>query len=135
MMIEDHEGKEITAEELVERYYPNPEEYFALGNHDTPPPDDTLSGRPSSASMVVNNQLESAGRAEQVKEDGNSPAKDGFSSEYPKNVEITSGLQQDILGHQNLTQIEVDLLKKLFEDRKSNNFVYSCYYCRTAAPI
>jgi hypothetical protein len=130
MMIEDHEGKEITAEELVERYYPNPEEYFALGNKDTPPPDDTFSGRPSSASTVVNDQLQSAGRAEQVKEGSNNPAKDRFSSEYPKSVEITSGLQQNILRHQNLTQIQADLPKKLFEVQKSNNFVYSCYYCK-----
>jgi hypothetical protein len=118
--IEDHEGNELTVEELVSQYYQNPNDYFDLEDksNDTPP-DDSLDNFSSPGSWVVNKE----------DQEKNKFAREGSRAEYLKSNRITSKLQQKSVLHVNSTQLEANLSKELFEYQKSNNFLYSCYYC------
>ncbi len=53
----------------------------------------------------------------------------GISDEYSKNDKIASELQPISTGDIKPSQLQPEIHEKLFDARKSNNFLYSCYYC------
>jgi hypothetical protein len=53
----------------------------------------------------------------------------GFSDEYLKTGRITSESQENAVMAEKITCKEQFISNKLFESSKSNNFLYSCYYC------
>jgi hypothetical protein len=59
----------------------------------------------------------------------NSDQKGVVSDEYLQNGEITSEVQKKVENDTRYIHSSAETCKKLFDDRKSNNFLFSCYYC------
>ncbi len=55
--------------------------------------------------------------------------KEGVSDEYSQNDKIASELQVKAAEITQFIECSTNKCEKLFDDRKSNNFLYSCYYC------
>jgi hypothetical protein len=143
--IKDHEGHEITVEELVDRYYKDPDRYFEFngnndnnGNNMPPPPSLPLPTLLPSLPLLLDIQSNE-------REDDGSPSspppnlpyetaeqnyhysssKEEASDEYVKNSKITSESQQ--ISNESIESIQLEDItsNKLFETPKSNNFLYS----------
>jgi hypothetical protein len=84
--IVSHDNKEISMEELVQRYYSNPEDFFNVQKEDV-------------------------------------------SDEYSANDKIASESQQELNKNMQSMQPSPETSETLFDESKSNNFLYSCYYC------
>ena len=118
--LENHEGKEITVEELVDQYYKNPDKYFeSNGNKSnaSSPPGGTTAIAVSKASMlpfeIKNNKKESVS--------------DEYSLDAKNRVKSQQILENDIKPMQNPDEEST----KLFDEGNSNNFlIFKCYYCK-----
>ena len=124
--LKSHDEQEITVEELVERYYKDPEDYFDLSNNnDTPPDDPSLSpsaNKPNSASVNMN----SGDVPEEATKSGeqNNSVQTDLSEEYLNKGKIASELQENYYDDVKSAQLD-NQPKKLFETSKSNNLIYS----------
>jgi hypothetical protein len=125
MKIKSHEGNEITVNELVERYYDNADRYFEFSNSNNNKPALPLLLPPSTLSSPHSNK-ENSSLTEEEEENTFSI---GFSDEYLKTGRITSESQENAVMAEKITCKEQFISNKLFESSKSNNFLYSCYYC------
>jgi uncharacterized protein YdcH (DUF465 family) len=89
--LENHEGKEITVEELVDQYYKDPEKYFDLNNGKAAPPSDEIGGTATTAIAISKTSIELVKPLE-IK----NIKKDGVSNEYCLHAKNTSKSQQII---------------------------------------
>jgi hypothetical protein len=133
--LKSHEGNEITVNELVERYYGGADKYFEFSNNNSnnskpalptillpalplllPPP------TPSSP----NSNKENSSLTQEEEENTFSIR---FSDDYIKSGRIANESHENTFRVDKFTCKEQLLSNKLFESSKSNNFLYSCYYC------
>jgi hypothetical protein len=107
----DHEENEITIEELIDRYYNNPDEYFVLD--DCGLNEDQVTGVSSSADR------EGLAKSIENKE---------VLADYVRNDKIASESQEK--SEENIEPISsgLELSKKIFDTSISTNFLYSCYH-------
>jgi hypothetical protein len=146
LKLEDHERNEISVQELVDRYYKDPEKYFELdrkGNNDSTSGDSSSGDSP----LITTDENRSEIEAElQEQEEGqrsslssslselpvqsskeeqeNNFIKEEVSDEYLENVENASELQERSADNLKYTEIQCDLSKKLFDSEKTNNLIY-----------
>jgi hypothetical protein len=100
--IKSHDGKEITTvEELVDKYYKAPEDYFELDDNNND-----------------NNNF-------------NLIKKRDISEEYLQKSQIASKLQGNSAPDVKPIELDGDTSTKLFQTEQRNNFLYSCYYCNS----
>ena len=118
--LENHEGKEITVEELVDQYYKDPDKYFeSNGNKSnaSSPPGGTTAIAVSKASMlpfIINNNK-----------------KESVSDEYSLDAENGANSQQILENDIKPMQNPDEECTKLFDLPSSNNFlIFKCYYCK-----
>ena len=107
----DHENNEITIEDLIDKYYNSPDEYFVLdeqGLHEDP--------NIGSTSVSGHNGV--------VKDIEN---KDGLA-DYMQNDKITSKSQEKSEENVELVSDESELSKKIVDEPVSTNSLYSCYH-------
>lgn len=113
--IESHEGKEITVEDLVERYYDNPENFFEThidnsniknGGGDGSSLQQQAAALPLSLDSIVD-----------------------YSDEYFQKDKIASESQENSSESVESLKSRPESDKKLFDGSKSNNFLSSCYHC------
>jgi hypothetical protein len=118
--LENHEGKEITPEELVDQYYKDPDRYFEVNRNksDASPP----GGGPASPSTAVAMEpIETKNIIKDV---------DDVSDEYSLDEKNRGKSQQIIEAHVKSVKNEQQQSTKLFDECKSNNlFIFKCYYC------
>jgi hypothetical protein len=122
--IKDHEGNEISVEELVERYYKDPQGYFELGSStipENPSPDQSL---PTIEEGKSEQQLSSIERQEEQKENNNSD-KQEVLEEYLGNVQTANVLQGTFSKNAKTIKTEHNTAKKLFDPEQTNNLIYS----------
>ena len=134
--IEDHEGKEISVDELVDRYYKDPEDYFESNNTSKPQRlsydlNNQILSSPEEQENDTKLQLESGTIPLEVqihKEKANSEenilGKDGLCYDYPENHKITNKLQGNTVDELQNINNEEERCKKLFGIRKSNKLIY-----------
>ena len=95
----DHEGKEITVEELVNRYYDNPDDYFDSGRNETINVGETVDNCRPSIDNSDNSQKElpsdlkivKISRQDQIKEEV-----DRMFAKYYENDDITRELEDNL---------------------------------------
>ena len=119
--IKDHEGNEISVEELVERYYKDPQEYFEYGSSnnnkpENPSPDHSLPTREEGKSE----QQTSSARQGEQKENDNSD-KQGVLEDYLGNVQTANVLQGVFSKNAKTIETEQNVSKKLFDSEKTTN--------------
>jgi len=145
--LEDHEGNEITVEELVDRYYKDPEKYFevsSISDSDIGTPGDSSSGQ---SVFTTTDENRSGLEAELQEEEGQrsslssslseSPVQSSkeeqennfingmLSDDYLENVENASELHEGSAENAKSVESHHDLSKKLFDSEKTNNLIYS----------
>jgi len=69
--IKDHEGNEISVEELVERYYKDPQEYFEVGSNNKSENESLDQSLPTKSEIESEQQLSSAGQQGEQKDNDN----------------------------------------------------------------
>jgi hypothetical protein len=132
--IKSHEdNKEITVEELVERYYKDPENYFELDDSNSksekPPSDSTpTSGLIAEENRSKENEKEEYRIGGNDSNNSNLIQKD-VSDDYLRKAEIARESQENAFIYTKPIEPAQNPANKLFEENKSNNFLYSCYYC------
>jgi hypothetical protein len=137
--LEDHEGNEITVQELVDRYYKDPEKYFEVNNKRN---NNSTSGDSSSGQspLITTDESRSGLEAELQEEEGqrsslssvqsskeeqeNNFIKEEVSDDYLENAENASKLHERSAENLKYTDIQYDLSKKLFDSEKTNNLIY-----------
>jgi hypothetical protein len=120
--IKDHAGNEISVEELVERYYKDPQGYFELSTKpENPFPDQSL---PTIEEGKSEQQLSSTERQREQIENDNSD-KQGVLDEYLGKVQTANVLQGIFSKNTKTIEIEHNISNKLFDPGKSNNLIYS----------
>ena len=107
----DHEENEITIEELIDKYYNNPDEYFALDDPGPNEDPDTTGASPADGEGLTKNIENKEGLADYVRNDKIASESQGKSEE---NVE-------PILS-------DSEISKKIVDEPLSTNFLYSCYH-------
>jgi hypothetical protein len=144
--LEDHEGNEITVEELVDRYYKDPEKYFDSKRNNNSTSGDSSAGQSLSIPTTTSSgedkpkieieQLEEEPKSSlsstselpvQVskEEQENNFAKEKVSDDYLENAENASELQERSAEDLKYRETQYDLSKKLFDSEKTNNLIYS----------
>jgi hypothetical protein len=145
--IQSHEGKEITVEELVDRYYKDPEKYFELDskrNNNSTSADSSSGHSPlittdeNRSDIEAELQEEEEGQRSSLssslsespvqsskEEQENNFVKEKVSDDYLGNVENASELQERSADNAKSVEIQYDLSKKLFDSEKTNNLIYS----------
>jgi hypothetical protein len=144
IIIQNHEGKDITVEKLVDQYYNNPEKFFQLdskANNSTPGnsssgesiiPTTTQESKSEIKVDLQQEQQQSSSSTSQSSEQGskeeheNNFVKQHLSDDYLGNVENASELQESSFENTESIQIQHSLSKKLFVFPISNNLFYSC---------
>jgi hypothetical protein len=141
--LEDHEGNEITVEELVDRYYKDPERYFELDNkrNNNSTTGDSSSGHsPFTTSEEDKSEIEIEQLEEEPKsslsstselpvqvskeEQENNFIKEEMSDDYLENAENASELQLISVDNAKSVESQQDLSNKLFDSEKTNNLIY-----------
>jgi hypothetical protein len=136
--LEDHEGNEITVEEVVDRYYKDPEKYFELDSKRN----NSISGYSSSAQslfiatsseedkseIVIEQRKEEEEQQSPVQsskeEQQNNFVKRAVPDDYPENAENASELHKRFTQNLKYIEIQHDLSRKLFDSEKTNNIIY-----------
>jgi hypothetical protein len=116
--LENHEGREITVEELADQYYKDPDKYFEANGENATPPSSSDGGaaRAITVSVTSIQPLE-------IK-------KDEVSDEYSLDAKNRGKSQQNIENDVKSRQNNHDQSTKLFDEGQSNNFfIFNCYYC------
>jgi hypothetical protein len=136
--LEDHEGNEISVQELVDRYYKDPEKYFELDikRNDNSPTWDSSSGQSlfMSTSSEYQSELETEHRKEQQpllqssaqgskEEEQNNFIKEKVSDEYAENAEYASELQQKSNNNIESSGHKSNVSKKLFDSEQTANLI------------
>jgi hypothetical protein len=138
--LEDHQGNEITVEELVDRYYAEPENYFELDSKiNNITPGDPSSGQPlfltatdedritmEAEQQSLSSPLSKSSIQRTREEQGNNLVKQRASDDYLGNTENASQLQESIVENNKSVESQGNLSKKLFDMEKTNNLFYSC---------
>jgi hypothetical protein len=136
--LEDPDGNEIIVEELVERYYKNPENYFEFdgngnngSNSSGNPPSDSP---PSSSSAVIGrgeeDQQLNKKQEREIQSNNNLIQKRNVSHEYLQKDKIASELQENSSTDVKPIELIGQTSTKLFEGHDSNKLIYfKCYYC------
>ncbi|MGD1837269.1 MAG: hypothetical protein ACPKPY_04335 [Nitrososphaeraceae archaeon] len=150
--IVDNNETDIILDELVDRYYDNANEYFSLKND---------SNKDGSSLSIENTQIDNSFTKEyselsnndQNTSNNNLSKTDYFSKEKTFENDAASEYSENIKNEENLYSIKENDInytkntekqsKKLFEEAKTNNFLYSndvkderyeCYYCEKFSP-
>jgi hypothetical protein len=129
--IKSHEGNEITLNELVERYYDDADKYFEFSNNSKPAlpiillPALPLLLAPSTLSSPPNKE-----NSPLTREEEENTFSIGLSDDYLKIGKITSESKENTIKIEKFIDKERLLSDKLVDFNESNNFLYSCYYCR-----
>jgi hypothetical protein len=108
----DHGNKEIAIEELIDRYYHNPDDYFIMDDHGTDGP--PAEGLGQNREVIAKNNEKEGGLADYLQKDQITSESQAKSE---KNIEPISS--------------EAELSKKIVDASVSTNFLFSCYhrYC------
>jgi hypothetical protein len=104
----DQDKKEISVDDLVEKYYPNSEDYFEQSWKDVD------------------------SRHQEGIDDGhaeNFVTKKGIQIEYPQNQKIDNKSDENAADNINNTPDNQESAEKLFDGGKSNNFISYCEEC------
>jgi hypothetical protein len=143
IIIQNHEGKDITVEDLVDQYYNNPEKFFQLDNKSNKStPEDSSLGESIIPTTIEESKSEiktglqqeqqsSSSSTSQLSEQGseekheNNFVKQHLSEDYLENVENASELQENTASNEKYIETRHSLLKKLFDPGKTNNLIYS----------
>jgi hypothetical protein len=143
--LEDHEGKEISVQELVDRYYKDPEKYFELDskrNNNSTTGDSSSGHSPftrttdEGKSKIEIEQLEDEPKSSfsstselpvqgSKEEQENNFVKERVSDEYLENAENASKLQEMSRDNSKSVESQQNLSNKLFDSEKTNNLIYS----------
>jgi hypothetical protein len=107
----DHEENEITIEELIDKYYNNSDEYFALDDHGPNEDPDTGGASPAHGEGLAKNIEYKGGLAD-----------------YVQNDKIASESQEKC--EENIEPIATvsEISKIIVDEPVSTNFLYSCYH-------
>lgn len=142
--LEDHEGNEITVEELVDRYYKDPDKYFevsSISDSDNGTPGDSSSEQ---SVFTTTDENRSEIEAELQEEEGqrsslssessvqgskeeqeNNFLKENVSDDYLENAENASELQERFVDNAKSLEYKHNLSNKSFDSEKTNNIIYS----------
>ena len=142
--LEDHEGNEISVQELVDRYYKDPENYFELDSkrNNNSSPGDSSSGQSLSTSTPAEGIKDEIGIEQQEhqslsslssessvqgskEEQENNFVKEKVSDDYLENAENASELHELSVDNAKSVEYQNYLSKKLFDSEKTNNLIYS----------
>ena len=124
--LENHEGNVITAEELVEQYYKDPDEYFEFDSKSKPPPpesgDTTTSTSTTDTTSTTATSIQEESKSS---DDKNNITKEGVSNDYSSTIKNEDKSQQIPTEDIKSIQEEKDLSNKIFDEAKTNNFIIS----------
>jgi hypothetical protein len=134
--IKSHEGNDIVVTELADRYYGDADKYFQFSNNNSNnskpalptillPALPLLLPPPTPSSPNFNKENSSL-----TQEEEENTFSIGFSDDYIKSGTITNELQEIDPETKKFMQNNEFTSNKLVESPKSNNFLYSCYYCK-----
>lgn len=116
--LENHEGNEITVEELVDQYYKDPDKYFEVSGNKcnaASPGGGTALAISKTCIMPLENKNKT----------------EGVSDEYSFDAKNSGKLQQLIQEDVKSIQSEHEESTKYFDLCSSNNFlIFNCYYCK-----
>ncbi|HJT46889.1 MAG TPA: hypothetical protein VJ729_01815 [Nitrososphaeraceae archaeon] len=121
--LKSHENNELTVEKLVDIYYKNPENYFAINNkNNTTSPENNLSSAllHNSTSTTTNNLAAAIDSQKQ-----NNIVQSGSLEEYIDKGSKASELQENTSYNEEFIQSDDAKSEKLFEISESNNITYS----------
>jgi hypothetical protein len=124
--LENHEGKEITAEELVDQYYKDPDKYFEVngGKSNVAPPSSGDGGAGTTAIVISTTSI-------QPLEIKNNIKKERVSNEYSLDAKYIGKSQQILEKDAKSIENGHEKSTKLFDLHSSNNFIiFKCYYCK-----
>ena len=108
----DHEGKEISVENLVERYYNKPEDYFDLDNEDI-----EKNGDANAVGIINNNNNNDSQNDNSQNETSNNNI-----SETPENTTIYN---ESIGNKKDMDNNDSEKSKKSLHQSEHNNIIYS----------
>lgn len=119
--LENHEGREITVEELVDQYYKDPDTYFEVDNSSKPP--SSTGGETVTAIAVAKTSIvpKSAPRLK----DENNIAKEAVNYDYLSRVKNDNESQQTQKEDVKSIEDKNDISNKLIDEAKANNFTIS----------
>jgi hypothetical protein len=124
--LENHEGKEITVEELVDQYYKDPDTYFEVDNNSKPP--SSTSGQTVTAIAIARTSI--VPKSAPPLKDENNIIKEAASYDYPSIDENEYNSQQNKENDVQYIENTKDQSTKLLDETKTNNFViFQCYHC------
>jgi hypothetical protein len=133
--LENHEGKEITVEELVDQYYKDPGKYFEVksneeNNNAAPHSTNDGGGTATAPTTAIAISTTSIQLAKPLGIKNNK--KDMVSNEYCLHAKNRGKLQQILATDVKSIQNKNEEPTKLFGLPSSNNFIispYKCHYC------
>ena len=125
--LEDHGGKEMTVEELVEQYYKDPNRYFELDNDNDnkSKPQSPEDGVTVSAAALTKSSTEAADSSSVTPDNKNNITKGEVSYDYSSTIKNGDESQQIHIEHIKSIQVQKDISNKLFDEAKTNNFIIS----------
>jgi hypothetical protein len=153
--LENHEGNEITRDELVKRYYKDPDQYFEFDIKDKPQlPEggDTVTSTSTDTTNTTTTSIQKESKSSDPPDDKkNNIIKEGVSNDYSSTVKNKDESQQIPTEDIKSIQDKQDISNKLFDEAKSNNFIISeerdqeqkqgglhlpfkCFYCDQVCP-
>jgi hypothetical protein len=125
--LENHEGKEITVEELVDQYYKDPGKYFE-DKSNASPPSSSGGGTATTTTTFIDISRTSIELAKPL--EIKYIKKEGVSDEYCLHARNRGKSQQILVTDVKSIQNEQEQYRKLFDEGESNNFIiFKCNYC------
>ena len=127
--LQDHKGKEITPEELVEQYYKDADQYFEFDSKDKPQPSEggdttrSTSTNTSGSTDTTTNTTTSIEEESTPSDDKNNITKEGVSNDYSSTIKNEDKSQQIPTEDIKSIQEQKDISNKIFDEAKTNNFV------------
>lgn len=126
--LENHEGKEITVEELVDQYYKDPDKYFEVNKGKAAPPSTSDGGTTTTTAIAISRTSIELAKPLEIK--NNNIKKEWVSYDYSLDAKNRGKSQQIVEVDVKSIQNEQEQSTKLFDEGKSNNFiVFKCNYC------
>lgn len=128
----DHQGIEIdTIDELVDRYYHNPDDYFNLSQSgDSDSGNDNDNDTDNDNDSDNSNSSISDSDSDSIDTEQNSFQKSDIKIVHRENPEITSETQQNQDNDTDFTTQSEEIKEKMHDDQNIvHSFIFSCYYC------
>jgi hypothetical protein len=127
--LENHEGKEITVEDLVDEYYKNPDKYFEVngGKSNAAPPSNGDAGAATATTdIAISRTSIQLAKPLEIRNIKKESVSDEYSLEAKNRGKSQQIIESDVKSIQNSHEVST----KLFDEGESNNFFISkCYYC------